>query len=70
MNPLYLHGRIAGDLVWAMEWLDSLTNDLNAESWHRNGDNEHPRTREFLDELAQRRTQSSPLDLAAQEARL
>lgn len=70
MNPLYLHGRIAGDLVWAMEWLDSLTNDLNAERAQRNGDNEHPRTREFLDELAQRRTQSSPLDLAAQEARL
>lgn len=70
MNPLYLHGRIAGDLVWAMEWLNSLCDDLNTGHHDRTGEEQHHRTREFLDELAQRRTQSSPLDLAAQEAQL
>jgi hypothetical protein len=68
MSPLHLHGRIANDLVWAMQWLDSLVDDLNTEHHDRTGHGEHHRVREFLDDLAQRRTQSTPLDYAYEEA--
>ena len=68
VSPLYLHGRIANDLVWALQWLDSLVNDLNGEHHERTGDEEHHRVREFLDDLAQRRTESTPLDRAYWEA--
>ena len=68
VSPLYLHGRIANDLVWALQWLDSLVNDLNGEHHERTGDGEHHRVREFLDDLAQRRTESTPLDRAYWEA--
>ncbi len=68
MSPLHLHGRIANDLVWAMQWLDSLVDDLNTEHHDHTGEEEHHRVREFLDDLAQRRTQSTPLDYAYEEA--
>ncbi len=55
----------ASDLVWAMQWLDSLTDDLNTGR-----DSEHPRTREFLDDLAQRRISNHGLHAAAKEANL
>lgn len=53
------------DLIWAMEWIDSLTDNLNTAR-----DGEHPRTREFLDDLAQRRIGNHTLDACAKEANL
>lgn len=70
VQALVANAQTTIDLVWAMEWLDSLTNDLNGERWQRNGDSEHPRTREFLDELAERRKNSETLDAAAKEVNL
>lgn len=67
---LVAQGEAVLDLVWAMRWLDSLTDDLNAERWQRNGDTEHPRSREFLDDLAARRAEKPNIDNAAKEAGL
>ena len=55
----------ASDLVWAMEWLNSLTDDLNTGR-----ESQHPRSREFLDELAERRIGNHGLHAAATEAQL
>lgn len=63
---LGLH-RVNTDLLWALEWLNSLTDDLNAERYQRNGDEQHPRTSEFLADLAQRRIESDPLDVLSKE---
>jgi hypothetical protein len=57
--------RVNSDLLWALEWIDSLTDDLNTGR-----ETEHPRTREFLEDLAQRRTESDPLDVLAREVQL
>ncbi len=56
---------MSSDLVWAMEWLNSLCDDLNTGR-----ESEHPRSREFLDELAQRRISNHGLHAAAKEAQL
>ena len=55
----------ASDLVWALEWLNSLNDDLNTGR-----ESQHPRSREFLDELAQRRIGNHGLHAAATEAQL
>ncbi len=55
----------SSDLVWALEWLNSLNDDLNTGR-----ESQHPRTREFLDELAQRRIGNHGLHAAAKEAQL
>jgi hypothetical protein len=57
--------RVNSDLLWALEWIDGLTDDLNTGR-----EAEHPRTREFLEDLAQRRTESDPLDVLAREVQL
>jgi hypothetical protein len=56
---------MSSDLVWAMEWLNSLCDDLNTGR-----ESEHPRSREFLDELATRRISNHGLHAAAKEAKL
>lgn len=58
------------DLVWAMEWLDSLVDDLTTERFERTGELGHPRAKEFLDDLAERRKHSEGLHSAAKEANL
>jgi hypothetical protein len=65
------HGLLVSDLVWAMEWLNSLTDDLNT-AWRQINDEaeEHPRAREFLDELAERRKIKITLNSVAREVGL
>jgi hypothetical protein len=62
---LVAHGTLVTDTVWALQWLNSLCDDLNTGR-----DSEHPRCREFLDELAQRRIGNHTLDICAKEADL
>ena len=62
---LVAHGTLVTDTVWALQWLNSLCDDLNTGR-----DSEHPRCREFLDELAQRRIGNHTLDSCAKEAEL
>lgn len=61
---------LASDLVWALSWLNSLVDALNAMQYDRNGDEQHCRSREFLEELMQRRATSATLNSAAREAEL
>jgi len=65
------HGLLVSDLLWAMEWLSSLTDDLNT-AWRQINDEaeEHPRSREFLDELAERRKVKITLNSVAREVGL
>jgi hypothetical protein len=65
------HGLVVTDLVWAMEWLNSHTDDLNT-AWRQINDEaeEHPRSREFLDELAERRKVKITLNSVAREVGL
>jgi hypothetical protein len=70
VQALVAHATLVTDMVWALEWLNSLCDDLNGERWQRNGDKEHPRTREFLDELAKRRKGNDTLNSCAKEANL
>jgi hypothetical protein len=60
------HGMLVTDLVWAMEWLNSLTDDLNT----LHGQGYHPRTVEFLAELAERRKVKITLNSVAREVGL
>jgi hypothetical protein len=60
------HGLLVLDLVWAMEWLDSLTDDLNKV----HGRGYHPRTVEFLEELKERRKGKITLNAVAREVGL
>jgi hypothetical protein len=46
------------DLVWAVEWLDTLTDRLTGDHM----------VAEFMAELEQRRTQSDALNAASKEA--
>lgn len=48
------------DVLWAMEWLDTLSDCCG----------EHHMVREFLADLEQRRTQSDAVDRAAREVKL
>ena len=50
------------DLLWSLEWINSLIDDLNTGR-----ESEHPRTLEFLTELRERRTDSVGLDCLAKE---
>jgi hypothetical protein len=50
------------DLLWSLEWVNSLIDDLNTGR-----ESEHPRTLEFLTELSERRTDSVGLDCLAKE---
>jgi hypothetical protein len=63
-NPLVAalvaHGQATLDLVWAMQWLDTLTDCLA----------EHHMVAEFMADLEQRRTTSDTLNSAAKEAEL
>jgi hypothetical protein len=65
------HGLLVNDLLWAMEWLNSHTDDLNT-AWRQINDEaeEHPRSREFLDELAERRKVKITLNSVAREVGL
>ena len=65
VQALVAHATLVTDMVWALEWLNSLCDDLNTGR-----DAQHPRTREFLDELAKRRKGNHTLDSAAKEAYL
>jgi hypothetical protein len=60
------HGLVVTDLVWAMEWLNSLTDDLNTLY----GQGYHPRTVEFLEELTERRKVKITLNSVAREVGL
>jgi hypothetical protein len=60
------HGLVVTDLVWAMEWLNSLTDDLNTLY----GQGYHPRTVEFLEELTERRKVKTTLNSVAREVGL
>ena len=70
VQALVANAQTTIDLTWAMQWLDSLVDDLNTEHHERTGDEEHHRTREFLDDLATRRKNSETLHAAAREAEL
>ena len=48
-------GQSAADLVWAMEWLDTLTDRLGEDHM----------VREFLDDLKERRKESYLINMAA-----
>jgi hypothetical protein len=50
------------DLLWALEWINSLIDDINTGR-----EDEHPRTLEFLAELSERRTDSFGLNVLAKE---
>ena len=65
VQALVAHATLVTDMVWALEWLNSLCDDLNTGR-----DAQHPRTREFLDELAKRRKGNHTLDSCAKEAYL
>jgi hypothetical protein len=65
-TALVEHGLVVTDLVWAMEWLNSLTDDLNT----LHGQGYHPRTVEFLEELAERRRVKITLNSVAREVGL
>jgi hypothetical protein len=60
------HGLLVLDLVWAMEWLDSLTDEINM----LHGGCYHPRTVEFLEELNERRKGKATLNAVAREVGL
>lgn len=60
------HGLVVTDLVWAMEWLNSFIDDLNTLCI----DDVHPRTVEFLEELAERRKIKITLNSVAREVGL
>jgi hypothetical protein len=70
VQALVAHATLVTDMVWALEWLNSLTDDLNSERHKYTGEEEHPRTREFLDDLAKRRKGNDTLNSAAKEANL
>jgi hypothetical protein len=59
------------EMVWLMSWLSSMTDDLNT-AWRQINDEakEHPRSREFLDELAERRRVKITLNSVAREVGL
>jgi len=59
------------EMVWLMNWLSSMTDDLNT-AWRQINDEakEHPRAREFLDELADRRKTHIALNSVAREVGL
>ncbi len=70
VQALVANAQTTIDLTWAMQWLDSLVNELNGEHHERTGDGEHHRVREFLDDLEARRKNSETLHAAAREAQL
>lgn len=70
VQALVANAQTTIDLAWAMQWLDSLVDDLNTEHHERTGDKEHHRVREFLDDLETRRKNSETLHSAAREAQL
>jgi hypothetical protein len=53
-------GKSAADLVWAMEWLDTLTDRLGEDHM----------VREFLDDLQERRKESDLINMAAGVAKI
>jgi hypothetical protein len=61
-NPLVAalvaHGQVTLDLVWAVEWLNTLTDRMTGDHM----------VAEFMAELEHRRTQSDALNAAAKEA--
>ena len=65
---LVAHGRLVTDMVWALQWLDSLTDDLNTERHERTGEEQHPRTSEFLADLDQRLIDNDTLKSCWKEA--
>lgn len=60
VEALVLHGQATSDLVWALQWIDTLADRLTGDGM----------VDEFLSDLQQRRTQSTTLHAAAQEADL
>jgi hypothetical protein len=58
VKALVLHGQATLDLVWALEWLDTLSDRLTGDHM----------VAEFMAELEHRRTQSDTLNSAAKEA--
>ena len=59
VEALVAHAQVTLDLVWALEWLNTLTDMLPAYQ-----------ISEFYDELQHRRTQSDALNAAAKEAQI
>jgi hypothetical protein len=63
-NPLVLalvaHGQATLDLVWALEWINTLTDRMTGDHM----------VAEFMAELEHRRTQSDTLNAAAKEAQI
>jgi hypothetical protein len=55
---LVAHAQVTLDLVWAIEWLDTLSDRLTGDHM----------VAEFMAELEHRRTQSDALNAAAKEA--
>jgi hypothetical protein len=55
---LVAHAQVTLDLVWAIEWLDTLSDRLTGDHM----------VAEFMAELEHRRTQSDTLNSAAKEA--
>jgi hypothetical protein len=58
VKALVLHGQATLDLVWALQWLDTLTGPMTGDHM----------VAEFMAELEHRRTQSDTLNSAAKEA--
>jgi hypothetical protein len=58
VKALVLHGQATLDLVWALEWLDTLSDRLTGDHM----------VAEFMAELEHCRTQSDTLNSAAKEA--
>jgi hypothetical protein len=58
VKALVLHGQATLDLVWALQWLDTLTDRMTGDHM----------VAEFMAELEQRRRQSDALNGAAKEA--
>jgi hypothetical protein len=58
VKALVLHGQATLDLVWALQWLDTLTDRLTGDHM----------VAEFMAELEHRRTTSDTLHAAAKEA--
>jgi hypothetical protein len=60
VEALVLHGQATADLVWALEWIDTLTDAMLGNYL----------VAEFMAELEHRRTTSDTLNAAAKEAEL
>jgi hypothetical protein len=60
VRALVLHGQATLDLVWALEWINTLTDRMTGDHM----------VAEFMAQLEHRRTTSDTLNAAAKEAQI